>query len=730
MVTVKEILETMDYGPGAENPAEVRAWLATHGRFGHFIAGAFTASSAVRAVQNPATGAVLAEVARGSAEDIAAALAAARAAQPGWAALPDQARAEALHALARQLQKRASFLAGLATLDTGTPIRESRDPDLAQAVRAFHHAAGRAALRGMDHPGRVPHAVTGVVLAPALPLMGLATAIAPVLATGGTVVVVPAPEAPLAALAVAEICAETGLPAGVVNIVTGDADTALALAGADLDRLIFAGTTEAGRAARRASAAHGPALSLRLDGSSAVLVFPDADLDAAVEGVVAGWLAGGQLPSAGARLLVAEAVAEPFTARLTARLAKLQVCDPLARGSDIGALLSEAEATRLAALIAATEAEGAVALRPAGPQPETGAFVAPTLLLGTAPATPLNAAPLRGPVATLMTFRTPAEAVELANASRFGAAASVWSENITLATDIAARLHTATVWINSTAIFDAAAPAGARRDSGFGATGFEAALAPLAPRALPEAATGGLDAAPSPGPGTIPGAVEAAQKAAGWAKMSGHGRAQVLRSIAETLSRRHAEIAARLHDAGHDPAEVAATIELAVRAAALADAGAGHLAATGAQMQTLLRAEPLGVIGIASQNAQPLLGLAALVLPAIAAGNRVVAIPAEAFPAAATELAQVFASAGLPAGVATLVSGPRDALASVLAGHDEVAALWYCGTPETAARLCAETAASLKPVWCPVPQDWAAAPIRATLAEAQQHKTIWLPYGA
>lgn len=730
MATVKEILETMDYGPGTENPAEVRAWLAARGRFGPFIAGAFTAPGETRAVRNPATGATLAEVAQGGAEDIAAALDAARAAQPGWAALPDQTRAEALYALARHLQKRASFLAGLATLDTGTPIRESRDPDLAQAVRAFQHAAGRAALRDMDHPGRAPHTVTGVVLAPALPLMGFATAIAPVLAAGGTVVVVPAPEAPLSALALAEICTAAGLPAGVVNIVTGDADTALALAGAKLDRLIFAGTTEAGRAARRASAPHGPALSLSLDGSSPVLVFPDADLDAAVEGVVAGWLAGGQLPSAGARLLVAEAVAEPFTARLTARLAKLQVGDPLARGSDIGALVSEAAAPRLAALIATTEAEGAQALRPAAPLPETGAFVAPTLLLGTAPATPINGAPLRGPVATLMTFRTPAEAIELANASRFGAAASVWSENITLATDIAARLHAATVWINSAAIFDAAAPAGARRDSGFGPSGFEAALATLPPRALPEAATGGLDAAPAPGPGAAAGAVEAAQKAAGWAKMSGPGRAQVLQSIAETLSQRRAGLAARLHDAGHDPAEVTATIALAFRAAALADAGAGRLAATGAQMQTLIRAEPHGVIGIASQNAQPLLGLAALVLPAIAAGNRVVAIPAEAFPAAATELAQVFASAGLPAGVVTFVSGPRDDLAAVLAGHDEVAALWYCGAPATAARLRAETAASLKPVWCPVPQDWAAAPLRATFAEAQQHKTIWLPYGA
>lgn len=776
MPSVKEILETMDYGPAPEATGEVDGWLAARGRFGHFIDGAFTKPGAGWDSVNPATGAVLAGVTRGTAEDVAAAVKAARKAAPKWAALPGHARAQWLYAIARHLQKRERFLSVLEVLDNGKPIREARDIDLPLAIRHFYHHAGWAELVAEEFPGLAPHGVVGAVIPWNFPLLMLAWKIAPALAAGNTVVLKPAEETPLTALAFAEICAEIGLPKGVVNVVTGEGETGAALVASDVDKIAFTGSTEIGRAIRMATAGSTKALTLELGGKSPFVVFADADLDAAVEGVVdAIWFNQGQVCCAGSRLLVAEAVAGRFTEKLTARMARLRVGDPLDKCTDIGAIVSPAQLARIRGLVAEGEAAGARLITPEGQLPG-GQFCAPGLFLDAEPANPVWGQEIFGPIATLTTFRTPDEAVELANNTRYGLSASIWSENLTLAMDIAAQVRAGVVWINQTNSFDAAAGFGGMRESGFGREGGREGMAAYlrapTPKERPEAQAD-FSAAPQPatpaGPGIdrtaklyiggkqtrpdsgysyaithkgaeiglaplgsrkdIRNAVEAAHKAAGWSRVTGHNRAQVLYYIAENLAARAAEFEARLKSAGHDPAEVQATVARAFHYAAWADKFDGAVKSTKTRNVTVAVPEPFGVMGVVCPDAAPLLGFASLVLPAIAMGNRVVAVPSASMPLAATDLYQVFDTSDLPGGVVNIVTGPKDELAKTLAQHDDVAALWYVGG--AAGRAMVETASTgnLKATWTMPNRDWATAQGRAFLEQATQIKTIWVPYG-
>lgn len=774
MPSVKEILETMDYGPSPEAAGEVHAWLKARARFGHFINGAFTAPGECFTTTNPATGEALAEVTQGNIDDVQKAVAAARAAAPGWAALPGHERAKYLYALARLLQKRERFFSVLEVLDNGKPIREARDIDLPLAVRHFYHHAGWAEVAGAEFPAHSPLGVCGAIIPWNFPLLMLAWKVAPALAAGNSMVLKPAEYTPLTALAFAELCQEAGLPAGVLNIVTGDGATGAALVAAPVDKIAFTGSTEVGRMIRTATAGTGKALTLELGGKSPFLVFADADLDAAVEGVVNSiWFNQGQVCCAGSRILVAEAVAAPFTARLTARLGKLRLGNPLDKSTDVGAIVHPAQLARIRALVAAGEAAGATLVQAEAQLPAEGCYFAPGFLANAEPANPASVEEIFGPVATLTTFRTPAEAVELANNTRYGLAAAIWSENITLATDIAAKLKAGVVWINSANVFDAAAPFGGMRESGFGREGGRAGLraylrpplaAALAESPLPEFSASPAPSATTPATGidrtaklyiggaqkrpdsghsyTVAGAlaplgsrkdvrnaVEAAHKASGWGASTGHARAQVLYFLAENLEARKAEFEARLAATGHDPAELEATLRLAFRTAAMADKFAGEITATKSRMLTLALNEPWGVMGIACPNAQPLLGLAALVLPAIAMGNRVVALAAPSMPFAATDLYQVFDTSDLPGGVVNILTGPRDELAKTLAQHDDVAALWYAGSPAGAAMVEAESAANLKATWCPTGRDWSAQDLRETLTQAVQVKTVWTPYG-
>ncbi|GAB0112623.1 aldehyde dehydrogenase family protein [Acidisoma sp. C75] len=786
MNIVVDILKTLEYGPSPEDPGIVLDWLRRHeAGFGHFIGGSFTAPAETFAVSNPATGQVIAQVSQGSEADIDAAVAAARAAQPGWAALSGHERAKYLYALARHIQQHARFLAVLETIDNGKPIRETRDVDIPLVIRHFYHHAGWAEILADEFPGAMPHGVCGQIIPWNFPLLMLAWKVAPALAAGNTVVLKPAEYTPLTALALGEIAQEIGLPPGVLNIVTGDGRTGAAVvAHAGIDKIAFTGSTEVGRIIRKVTAGSGKALTLELGGKSPFIVFADADLDAAVEGVVDSiWFNQGEVCCAGSRILVAEPVAGRFTELLRARLAKLITGDPLDKSTDIGAIVHPAQRERIDRLVSQGVAEGAELVQGTAP---AGCFYPPTLALNVEPASILASEEIFGPVATLSAFRTPDDAVALANNTRFGLAASVWSENINLAIDIAARVKAGVVWINAANIFDAGAGFGGYRESGFGREGgregMAAYLRSASPKAnKPEEALPGLVLTPSEpmaasaidrtaklyiggkqvrpdsgysygvagkggklaglaGAGNrkdIRNAVEAARKAAGWAAQTGHNRAQILYYLAENMSARAGELAARLTRFGHSSRAAEEEIEIALRRifwyAAQADKFDGAVHQTKSAHVTLAVHEPLGVIGIACPTAYPLLGFISLVLPAIAMGNRVVALPSQSWPLAATDLYQVLDTSDMPGGVVNIVSGERDLLTKTLAEHDDVDAIWYFGTEGTCRFVEEASAGNLKQSWAEdgAARDWAGADGqgRQFLARATQVKNIWIPYG-
>lgn len=777
---------TMDYGPAPEDASIAHDWLARHGaRFGHFIAGTLTSPHTTFATINPATSVELAQVSAGSAADVDAAVEAARAAQPKWAALSGHQRARHLYALARHVQQHARLLSVLETLDNGKPIRESRDIDIPLVIRHFYHHAGWAEVLADEFPAATPLGVCAQVIPWNFPLLMLAWKVAPALAAGNTVVLKPAEYTPLTALAFAQIAHEAGLPEGVLNIVTGDGETGALLTGhAGVDKVAFTGSTEVGRLIRKQIAGSGKALTLELGGKSPFIVFADADLDAAVEGVVdAIWFNGGQVCCAGSRLLVAEAVAPRFTALLKARLGKLVTGDPLDKSVDLGAIVHPVQLERITSLVDQGVAEGAVLTQGAAPE---GCFFAPTLAENVDPASILATTEIFGPVATLTTFRTPADALVLANATNYGLAASIWSENISLALDMAAKVKAGVVWINATNLFDAAAGFGGMRESGFGREGgregMVAYLAMPSPKAgkaetppaacdpLPgdtaPGAKGGIDRtaklyiagkqtrpdsgysyavqgpkgaiglAPLGNRKDIRNAVEAAHKAFGWGKATGHNRAQVLYYFAENLEARAEEFVARLTAMGLGKSarsEVDTAVQRAFWYAAQADKFDGHVHSTQANHVTLAMHEPMGVIAISCPDRSPLLGFVSLVLPAIATGNAVVVTPSQSHPLIACDLVQVMETSDIPAGVINIVTGPRDDLARVLADHDDVAAQWYFGTAQSCADVEARSAGNLKQTWVEVAglRDFSSSAGygKGFLHRATQVKNIWVPYG-
>ncbi|MEM9250109.1 MAG: aldehyde dehydrogenase family protein [Pseudomonadota bacterium] len=776
-MTVQEILETMDYGPAPESAEVALAWIEEGGgAFGHFVGGAFTAPGAGFDSRNPATGAVLARLTQASQAEVDAAVQAARGAQPGWVALGGHGRARVLYAIARLLQKHARLLAVLEVLDNGKPIREARDIDVPLAIRHFYYHAGMAQLMAAELPGRRALGVCGQIVPWNFPLLMLAWKIAPALAMGNTVVLKPAEYTSLTALLFAQICQEAGVPDGVVNILTGDGDVGRMIVAADVDKVAFTGSTAVGREIRRATAGSGKALTLELGGKSPYIVFDDADLDSAVEGLVdAIWFNQGQVCCAGSRLLVQEGVAERFHTRLKARMDKLRMGDPLDKSVDLGAVVDPVQLHSITRMVEEGGAEGDV-YHAAVDVPE-GCFYPPTLVTGLSPAARLMQEEVFGPVLVSTTFRTPAEAVQLANDTRYGLAASVWSENVNLALDVAPKLAAGVVWVNGTNFFDAAAGFGGVRESGFGREGgWEGLLAYTRsdwPEGLPLAASmpspararagdgidrtakmyiGGKQARPDGGysravwspEGTLLGhvgagnrkdlrnAVEAADAASGWARSTGHLRAQILYYIAENLAARGDAFADRLEAmTGKDGvAEVEASIARLFTWAAWADKFDG--AAKGVPMRGLALAlnEPVGVIAALCPGEAPLLGAVTALAPALALGNRCVLVPSSAFPLAATDFYQVLETSDIPAGVANIVTGSPATLAPVLAAHAAVGAVWNFADPALDGDIERHAADTLKRTWS-LRTDWSApeAEGRAFLHAATEVKTVWVPYG-
>ena len=800
MTTIREVFATLDYGPAPESPQPALDWVARHGgRFGHFIGGEWRPANETFASANPATTALLAWVAQGSAADVDAAVRSARAALPGWRALGPHGRARHLYALARMVQRHTRLFAVLESLDNGKPIRESRDIDVPLVARHFYHHAGWAQLRDREFPGHEGVGVVGQIIPWNFPLLMLAWKVAPALAAGCTVVLKPAEFTSLTALLFAELAAEAGLPPGVLNVVTGDGRTGEVLvAHTDVDKIAFTGSTEVGRLIRVATAGTGKRLSLELGGKSPFVVFDDADLDSVVEGVVdAIWFNQGQVCCAGSRILAQEGVAERLAGKLRARMETLRQGDPLDKAVDIGAIIAPVQLERIRRFVALGREEGAEMWQPSWSCPKDGWFYPPTLLTNVSPSSTVAQEEIFGPVVALMSFRTPDEAVELANNTRYGLAASVWTENLNTALDIAPRIQAGTIWVNCTNVFDAASGFGGYRESGFGREGGREGMweylretggdgqrraetgwapSPVAPvasvpaRPAPSESDGAIDRTPKlyiggkqarPDSGyslavhapdgrhlgdvgrgnrkDVRNAVEAAHAAGGWSTATAHLRAQVLYYVAENLAARAGEFAARLDELAGGPGrgreEVEASIQRLYDYAALTDKWDGAVHRTPFRNVTLAMPEPFGVMGVVCPDEAPLLGFLSTVLPPLCLGNRVVAVPSERAPLAATDLYQVLDTSDLPGGALNIVTGPRDELAEVLASHDDVAAVWYFGPREGCASVERASAGNMKRTWVSYGRavDWfdpEAGAGAEYLREACQVKNIWVPYGA
>lgn len=789
---IRQLMKTMDYGAAPENAQMAWDWLKKH----HFIFDLYyngawkkPAKGDYFATINPSTGKELANLAQGRKKDVNKAVKAARKALPTWQKIGGHQRARYLYALARQIQKHARLFAVLETMDNGKPIRESKDIDIPLVVRHFYHHVGWAQLMETEFKDYEAVGVVGQIIPWNFPLLMLAWKIAPALAMGNTVVLKPAEDTSLTALLFAEICDQINLPAGVVNIVTGDGKTGAALVKhEDVDKIAFTGSTTVGKEIRSLTAGTGKQLSLELGGKSPFIVFEDADLDAVVEGIVdAIWFNQGQVCCAGSRLLVQESIAEQLYAKLKTRMQTLRIGDALDKGMDMGAIINLKQLKNIQGWVKKGVEEGAKLWQNKDHCSIENCHYPPTLLMNVAPSSVVAQEEIFGPVLVTTTFRTAQEAIQLANNTKYGLAASIWTETLGTALEMAKAVCAGVVWVNCTNVFDAAAGFGGYRESGFGREGgreglyeyivpkVEKQLA-VKPMHLPKQQgtiikpsstkidytaklyIGGKECRPDAGQteaiyapngawiGDVPignrkdirNAVEAAHKSV-WKNKTGHQRAQVLYYIAENLSLRRDEFAYKIAqsiDVTMDMAleEVEASIERIYYYAAMADKYDGQVHETLAKYTTIAVHEPLGAMGVVCPNEAPLLGLISVLMPALSMGNHVVLLPSEKSPLITLDFCQILATSDLPAGAVNVVTGKHKDLVETLARHDDVAAVWSFGEQTLGKTVEELSIGNLKQTWVNHSgyRNWylkEEGQGLIFLQKATQIKNIWMPYG-
>ncbi|KAH0626529.1 hypothetical protein JD844_001568 [Phrynosoma platyrhinos] len=735
--------------PGEEKElnGQWRSWLESHGRsFGHFVDGKWLKPDGreICSIKNPST------------------------------VTPTR------FSVARTIQKHQRLLSLLESLDSGKLIRETRDTDLPLVVRHFYHHAGWAQLMDVEMKGWKPLGVVATLVPRNFPLLTLTWKVCPALAMGNTVVLKPASSTRLTALFLAQLCSQAGLPPGVFNVITGDQGLGEALADhPGINKVAFAGSAEVGRSLRRATAGTGKKLSLQLGGKIPFIVFDSADLDSAVDGLVdAIWLNQGQVHNAGSQLLLQESIAKDFIQRLKHRMGQLRLGDFLDKAVDVVALADEKQRQTIESLVEDARAEGAEIFQAKASLPSSGLFYPPTLITGVHTTSHCVREEIFGPVLVSLTFRTAKEAIALGNNTPYGMVASLWTETLPLALEVARSLQVGTVWINGHNMLDAASAFGGYKESGFSRDGGKENCPPPCTLDLNYktfATSQGSELPPvmtenrvshlikSEPEGNIPSvdrtyklyyggaqkrpdsmssqpvfdhtgkivayvadgsikdirnAVEAAHKAApGWAKQTAHARAQILYYLAENLEVRRAEIASQLKALTGAQEEMALQeVDLSVQRlfywAAYADKYGGVVQETSLYGASLLFREPLGVVGIACPDKQPLLAFVSLLAPAIIRGNCVVMIP-----------------------MVNIISGNRDYLSRGLAEHQDVQAVWYFGSKEGSALVEWASAGNLKRTWVNYgaeqrcwnnPQEGAG---EEFLYQATQCKSVWMPMG-
>ena len=776
--------KNIKYGPAPEDDKDVLKWiknLSSPNRI--YINGKWTLSKSSKILQsiNPSTNSKLFKLVVSSKKDVDSAVIAANKAYPKWSKLSSYKRSQYLYALARLIQKHARFLSVLESIDNGKPIRETRDIDIPLVARHFYYHAGWA-VKSKDSVKSL--GVVGQIIPWNFPLLMLAWKIAPAIACGNTVVLKPAEYTSLTAIYFAELCMKAKLPNGVINIVTGDGSTGQHITNHPLvKKIAFTGSTEVGKKIIASTSNTNKKLTMELGGKSPFIVFEDADLDSAVEGVVdAIWFNQGQVCCAGSRLLIQESIEKKFIKKLKQRMEKLRVGNPLDKSIDIGAIVAPVQLKKIDSLVKKGVKEGAKLWQPSWSCPKEGLFYPPSLFTNVTPASYIAQIEIFGPVLISLTFRTPSEAVAIANNTPYGLAASIWSENINLALDVAPKVKAGVIWINSTNLFDAACGFGGFKESGFGREGGSEGIRaytkinlpvvrgskktnhkikislPMIDR-TPKLYIGGKQKRPDGGYSfslnavnnsficdiaqanrkDVRDSVEIAAKS--FAKqLSNFNRSQILFYLAENLQQREKTfvdllVALRGSSPVNASKEFSQSCERLFYYAAMADKFEGNVHNPPMRGLTLAMKEPLGVMTSILSDDSPLLNLVTVMGSVFSTGNTNIIVPGQKTSLIATELYQVLDTSDVPGGYVNILTAKENELNKTLSQHENIEGIWYFGADSAQrSEIVKNTTSNIKRYWCPEEKhlDWTNASeefLNEFLYQSTQVKNIWIPYG-
>ncbi len=777
--------KNISYGPAPEDSKEVNSWIKNlKNPNNHFINGKFVKSSSSKKLNviNPSINKKIATLSVASKKDVNAAVSAAKKAHIKWSKLSSFDRSKYLYALARLIQKNSRFISVLETIDNGKPIRETRDIDIPLVARHFYYHAGWAARNTNNSDNSI--GVVGQIIPWNFPLLMLAWKIAPAIALGNTVVLKPAEYTSLTALYFAELCEKAKIPQGVINIITGDGSTGEHITShKDIKKIAFTGSTEVGKKIIQTNTNPDKKMTMELGGKSPFIVFEDADLDSAVEGVVdAIWFNQGQVCCAGSRLLVQESIEKKFIQKLKKRMEKLRVGDPLDKSIDIGAIVAPVQLKKINSLVNKAQKDGNKLWQPSWSCPTNGLFYPPSLFTNVTPSSFIAQVEIFGPVLTTMTFRTPSEAVSIANNTPYGLAASIWSENINLALDIAPKVKAGVIWINSTNLFDAACGFGGYKESGFGREGGSEGIRAYSKLPLPLSKSkrgkksfkgqssnsidktpklyiGGKQKRPDSGYSfssydvhnnficDVPNAnhkdvrdtVEVASKAVSKSSTN-FNRAQILYYLAENLQDRKNTFSSLLSSLigilqKDAEKEFDQSIERLFYYGAMADKFEGSIHNPPIRGLTLAVKEPIGVVANILNDDFPLLSLITTIGANFAAGNASIIVPGQTTSLLATELYQLLETSDVPAGYINILTTKQNSLNKILAEHENIDGIWYFSENNNERlKVIQSTTSNLKRSWCPQSKnlDWSSKEedfLKEFLYQSTQVKNIWIPYG-
>ena len=785
MSKIIQNFKNISYGPSPEDSKDVMSWInSLNNPNSLFINGAWIKSRSSKKIQviNPATNKKLATLSVSNKADVNAAVIAAKKAFNSWSKTSRNSRAKYLYALARLIQKHSRFLSVLETIDNGKPIRETRDIDIPLVARHFYYHAGWA--KKICTEIHKPIGVVGQIIPWNFPLLMLAWKIAPAIAAGNTVVLKPAEFTSLTALYFAELCQKARIPKGVINIITGDGGTGEYITShPDTKKIAFTGSTEVGKKIIQTTSVQEKKLTMELGGKSPFVVFEDADLDSAVEGVVdAIWFNQGQVCCAGSRLLVQESIEKLFIKKLKSRMEKLRVGNPLDKSIDIGAIVAPVQLKKIQSIVKKGEKEGSKLWQPSWACPKDGLFYPPSIFTNVSPASFIAQVEIFGPVLSVLSFRTPSEAVSIANNTPYGLAASIWSENINLALDVAPKIKAGVIWINSTNLFDASCGFGGYKESGFGREGgiegikaYQENLLPEINKtskkitknkiklplidATPKLYIGGKQKRPDSGYSfnqlsaqkeficdiaranrkDVRDTVEAASKS-NVEKLNNFNRSQILFYLAENLSQRKETFVNLLMSIKGDSKnqaekEFSQSCERIIYYASMADKFEGNIHNPPMRGLTLAVKEPIGIVASIMSDDQPLLSLSTIISSLFANGNSSIIVPSEKTSLIAASLYQVFETSDIPAGSINILTARENELNETLTKHENIHGIWaFSNNTKIRSSIIHGTVFNLKRYWCPKNKtiDWSNISeefLDEFLYQGSQVKNIWIPYG-